>query len=161
MHGYNDINIDDEVTVRSEVARLTRLYDRAVRTNTVNNPDMYMAGANDGANLGLKPRTTQPMAPVVLPDPAAPNPTVPGPIVAEPPLAPIEDPDESPATAPPKPQPKEEPPKEPATKDNKKPSIIESSKGKAPEGAKDAASEPSADTEPLEPASEGNGAKSP
>jgi hypothetical protein len=28
------------VTVRSEVARLTRLYDRAVRSNTANNPDM-------------------------------------------------------------------------------------------------------------------------
>jgi SMODS and SLOG-associating 2TM effector domain len=33
MHGYQDIDIDKEVTVRSEVARLTRLYERAVRSN--------------------------------------------------------------------------------------------------------------------------------
>src|ERR1700712_5724508 len=42
VHGYDQINTDGEVTVRSEVARLTRLYDKAVRTNTMNNPDMYM-----------------------------------------------------------------------------------------------------------------------
>jgi hypothetical protein len=41
--GYDEINTDGEVTVRSEVARLTRLYDRAVKTNTMNNPDIYMA----------------------------------------------------------------------------------------------------------------------
>ena len=33
--GYDQINTDGEVTVRSEVARLTRLYDRAVKTNTM------------------------------------------------------------------------------------------------------------------------------
>jgi hypothetical protein len=42
MHGYSDID-NKEVTVRSEVARLSRLYDRAVKNNTFNNPDMYMA----------------------------------------------------------------------------------------------------------------------
>jgi len=53
VHGYDDIDTD-EVTVRSEVARLTRLYDRAIRLNEVNNPDMYMAGAGtfDGNSGG-------------------------------------------------------------------------------------------------------------
>lgn len=51
-HGYADIDTD-EVTVRSEVARLTRLYDRAIRLNGMNNPDMYMAGsALDGSSGG-------------------------------------------------------------------------------------------------------------
>ncbi|CAG9945091.1 unnamed protein product [Clonostachys rosea f. rosea IK726] len=44
-HGYDAIDTDEQVTVRSEVARLTRLYDRAVKTNTMNDPDMYSAGA--------------------------------------------------------------------------------------------------------------------
>jgi hypothetical protein len=35
-HGYDEIAIDDSVSVRSEVARLTRLYDKAVRGNTMN-----------------------------------------------------------------------------------------------------------------------------
>jgi len=36
VHGYDEIAIDDDVSVRSEVARLTRLYDKAVRSNTMN-----------------------------------------------------------------------------------------------------------------------------
>jgi hypothetical protein len=48
MHGYDEIDLNGAVTVRSEVARLTRLYERAVRTNTVNNPDMYQG---DGGSL--------------------------------------------------------------------------------------------------------------
>ena len=36
VHGYDEIAIDDSVSVRSEVARLSRLYDKAVRTNTNN-----------------------------------------------------------------------------------------------------------------------------
>ena len=44
-HGYDAIDTDDQVTVRSEVARLTRLYDKAVKTNTLNDPDMYSTGA--------------------------------------------------------------------------------------------------------------------
>lgn len=53
IHGYDEIDTD-EVTVRSEVARLTRLYERAVRLNGMNNPDMYMAGAGgfDGNTSG-------------------------------------------------------------------------------------------------------------
>lgn len=45
VYGYDElVGPDSDVTVRSEVARLTRLYDRAVRNNTMNNPDMYAAG---------------------------------------------------------------------------------------------------------------------
>lgn len=53
VHGYDEIDTD-EVTVRSEVARLTRLYERAIRLNGMNNPDMYMAGAggSDGNTGG-------------------------------------------------------------------------------------------------------------
>ncbi len=36
VHGYDEIAIDDTVSVRSEVARLTRLLDKAVRSNTMN-----------------------------------------------------------------------------------------------------------------------------
>lgn len=36
MHGYDEVAIDDSVSVRSEVARLTRLLDKAVRSNTMN-----------------------------------------------------------------------------------------------------------------------------
>lgn len=56
VHGYKDIDTD-EVTVRSEVARLTRLYERAVRLNGLNNPDMYMAGSGgyeQGGSSGLR-----------------------------------------------------------------------------------------------------------
>jgi hypothetical protein len=35
-HGYDEIAIDDSVSVRSEVARLTRLYDKVVKNNTMN-----------------------------------------------------------------------------------------------------------------------------
>ncbi|OQN96247.1 hypothetical protein B0A48_17809 [Cryoendolithus antarcticus] len=56
VHGYDAIDTDDAVTVRSEVARLTRLYDRAVKTNTMNDPDMYAAGqfGGDGKQTGLR-----------------------------------------------------------------------------------------------------------
>lgn len=36
VHGYDEIAIDDSVSVRSEVARLTRLLDKAMRSNTMN-----------------------------------------------------------------------------------------------------------------------------
>lgn len=67
MHGYSEINTDDEVTVRSEVARLTRLYDRAIRTNGMNNPDMYMAGQGfENTSFALK-KGTLPSGPVMPP----------------------------------------------------------------------------------------------
>jgi len=116
MHGYEDIDIfdkdvDKKVTVRSEVARLTRLYDRAVRNNTLNNPDMYMAASGlDQTSLALRARPAGAGQPGIPPV-ARGN-------VAAPAAAPVAvaavDPDDSPATAPPKPS----PPKEDVKKDN-------------------------------------------
>lgn len=85
-HGYDAIDIDDQVTVRGEVARLTRLYDKAVKTNTLNDPDMYSTGQpGDLHSAALRDRTGQP-APAPPPPaaqaPAAdpiPPPPVPGP----------------------------------------------------------------------------------
>ncbi|KIW28644.1 uncharacterized protein PV07_08287 [Cladophialophora immunda] len=128
VNGYDDIDTGDgksgergagAVTVRSEVARLTRLYDRAVRNNTVNNPDMYMTGAVDGSYAGATLRSRAavggggqtaalPMpvpAPItapsvgISPGPAAVSAPAPAPV-----QQPVPDPDESPATAPPKPK---------------------------------------------------------
>ena len=107
IHGYDEIDIDDKVTVRSEVARLMRLYERAMRNNVLNNPDNYMLGGTDMAGTALRARGTGAAAsapvtlPVIAPVPAttaAPAPSAPAPVAA----APAEDPDESPATAPPK-----------------------------------------------------------
>lgn len=54
-HGYGAIDTDDQVTVRGEVARLTRLYDKAVKNNTMNDPDMYSAGGGaDSFSAGLR-----------------------------------------------------------------------------------------------------------
>lgn len=94
VHGYDEIDTD-EVTVRSEVARLTRLYERAIRLNGMNNPDMYMAGAGafDGNSSGggrsnRGGATAVPPAPqnTALPAvtlPAAPQPSAenPGPVI--------------------------------------------------------------------------------
>lgn len=111
MHGYEDINTDEDVTVRSEVARLTRLYNRAIRTNTINNPDMYMAGGNSEGSSLVPRKVPAPLVPIsTVPDVAAPTGTteaVPAPAPAPAPV--VKDPDESPASAPPKPAPKEEP----------------------------------------------------
>jgi hypothetical protein len=88
MHGYDEIDIDDEVSVRSEVARLTRLYDRAMRNNTENNPDMYLQhSGNQDPLTGLKSRP----APIVTPPAPSGQPAL-GP------AAPVVDADESPAT---------------------------------------------------------------
>jgi hypothetical protein len=109
IHGYDAIDTDEEVTVRSEVARLTRLYDRAVKTNTMNNPDFYGAGVTmDSANSGLRSRTGQT---TLLPTTQPQVPTAAGP--SEPPAGPDSahpavDPDESPATRPPAHVPKDE-----------------------------------------------------
>ncbi|KIW11155.1 hypothetical protein PV08_10455 [Exophiala spinifera] len=126
VHGYDEIDTDDgQVSVRSEVARLTRLYDRAVRNNTINNPDMYMAngGGYDGHGAQLRSRPGVALPPqlqgggggAVVPIAAAPQPVVVAAPVVQPNLpqptttAPaqnetVRDPDESPATAPPKPK---------------------------------------------------------
>jgi hypothetical protein len=110
--GYDEIDTDGEVTVRSEVARLTRLYDRAVKTNTMNNPDIYMAGGGfDGTQAGLRARPL-PSQPTILPQPAPVAPVVDTPAAVSAPVAPAApapDPDESPATkAKPTPPPKED-----------------------------------------------------
>lgn len=92
-HGYDAID-QDEVTVRSEVARLTRHYDKAVRDNTKNDPDNYANGIPDGsysAALRSRPGQGQPGASA----PAEP------PAVAVPAVATA--PDDSPATQPNKP----------------------------------------------------------
>ncbi|KAK6387716.1 hypothetical protein LTS17_000985 [Exophiala oligosperma] len=130
VHGYDEIDTDDgQVSVRSEVARLTRLYDRAVKNNTMNNPDMYMGnggGYYDGNGAQLRSRPAVPTVLPALPIAAGPQqPVVAAPAVQQPNLPPpppqqqqpapappvqnVPDPDESPATAPPKP--KEEPKK--------------------------------------------------
>jgi len=99
--GYDEINTDGEVTVRSEVARLTRLYDRAVKTDTMNNPDIYMAGGSlDGTQAGLRARPL-PSQPTIPPQPAPIAPvadTLAAVTVPVAPAAQVPDPDESPAT---------------------------------------------------------------
>jgi len=123
MHGYNDIDIDKEVTVRSEVARLTRLYDKAVKNNTLNNPDMYMTGNGfDSTTLALRahPGPGQPALPAV-PQSNAVTESAGLPAVAVPPVTGAPNPDDSPAEAAPKPPPKGD------TKDGKKP-VAEPSK---------------------------------
>lgn len=98
VHGYDAIDTDEIVTVRSEVARLTRLYDRAVKANTANDPDLYAAEAQgDFHHTALRSRPGQPMLPAA---PQVTDPPVQAPVV-QPPVA-IE-PDESPATKAPSP----------------------------------------------------------
>lgn len=55
VHGYDAIDIDSKVTVRGEVARLTRLWDAAIRRNVANDPDMYAAsGSQHSDTEGLR-----------------------------------------------------------------------------------------------------------
>lgn len=115
VHGYDAIDTDEQVTVRSEVARLTRLYDKAVKANTTNDPDLYAAGGpGDFHHAALRSRSGGPPLPVVAPQPV--DPPVQAPVI-QPPVA-IE-PDESPATKAPTPPPAAPKPTdapEPATK---------------------------------------------
>jgi hypothetical protein len=124
VHGYDEIAIDDSISVRSEVARLTRLYDKVVKNNTMNNrrfmltflrnilltvgtADMYMNAVPDAGNAALRARPGQLPAPVVVdtPSPApatnAKDSSAPTGIVV-PPVATPDDPDVAPASAPPK-----------------------------------------------------------
>lgn len=101
MHGYDAIDTDEQVTVRSEVARLTRLYDRAVKANTTNDPDLYAAGGpGEYHNAALRARPGQPALAPVAAQPASHPAEAP---VAQLPVA-IEA-DESPATKAPTPTP--------------------------------------------------------
>jgi hypothetical protein len=105
MHGYDEIDVNDSVTVRGEVARLSRLYERAVRTNTANNPDLYQS--DGGLTAGVKLRQNMPPAPAAAP---APGPAASAtPATLPPPPA---DPDASPATSLPVPALKKEEVKE-------------------------------------------------
>lgn len=97
VHGYDEIDIDDNVSVRSEVARLTRLYDAAVKKYMQNNPDMYTAGGgllDPITGLRARPGAVGPAPAATTPDAAnassAPDPS--------PASAPADDADESPAT---------------------------------------------------------------
>lgn len=107
LSGYDEIDVENDVSVRSEVARLTRLYDRAIRNSTQNNPDMYMAGGvNMDQTTGLRnrpgPQMTLPALPAAPVTDAAPSAGTAPPPPAETPVA--ADPDQSPATAAPKPE---------------------------------------------------------
>jgi hypothetical protein len=135
MNGYDEIDVNDSVTVRGEVARLSRLYERAVRTNTANSPDLYQS--DGGLSAGVKLRQNVPTAPVVAPGPSS-SPVASS--VPAPAAAPPADPDASPATS--VPVPKKEEVKEVSKeepKDGKSSAGAESSNGaaKAPEPAKD------------------------
>jgi hypothetical protein len=122
VHGYDEIAIDDSISVRSEVARLTRLYDKVVKNNTMNNrklnfslskntqltlepADMYMNAITDAGNAALRARPGQPAAVIDTSSPApATNASDPSAAigVVVPPVATPDDPDAAPASAPPK-----------------------------------------------------------
>ena len=117
IHGYDDIDVGDKVTVRSEVARLMRLYERAIRSNMMNNPDNYFLGAGtDGAGTTLRARPPEgaTAVPVALPQAVQAIPAASQPAPAPAPVAP--DPDESPASAPPKAPAAAPPPKDDAAR---------------------------------------------
>ena len=101
VHGYDAIDTEDQVTVRSEVARLTRLYDRAVKTSTLNDPDNYsMGGPSDPHSAALRDKSALPIAAVAPSSAPVPEITSGASAPAAPAAAP-EDPDASPATKPP------------------------------------------------------------
>ncbi|KAK5691569.1 hypothetical protein LTR97_011563 [Elasticomyces elasticus] len=119
VHGYDEIDTNDSVTVRSEVARLTRLYDRALKNSTINDPDNFAAGmSGDPYSAALRTRPGQPGQPALPPAVQAPATVVPAapadvvPITA----VVVPDPDESPATKAPEPPKVEEPKPQDAAK---------------------------------------------
>lgn len=113
VHGYEAIDTDDQVTVRGEVARLTRLYDKAVKTNTMNDPDMYSAGTSESYIAGLRKSGgggggggAPPGFPAINTAVTAPGvPALPAPPAA---AAGAADPDEGPASKAPESKPKED-----------------------------------------------------
>ncbi|KAF9738629.1 hypothetical protein PMIN06_001956 [Paraphaeosphaeria minitans] len=116
-HGYDEIAIDGEVSVRSEVARLTRLYDKVVRNNTMNDPDMYTNATTDAANATLRARPALEAPVANAPAAGAVDGTAPIGVVV-PPTATPDDPDAAPASRPPKS--KTPPPPPPPAKDQVK-----------------------------------------
>ena len=97
VHGYEDIDTDDKVSVRSEVARLTRLYESALKKYKENNPDLYGAGTGVLDPIsGLRTKG----APAPQPAPASQAPAGDKSGESAPPAPPtVDDPDESPATS--------------------------------------------------------------
>ena len=100
IHGYDEIDVDDKVSVRSEVARLTRLYESQVKKHAQNNPDLYNTGGTVLDPItGLRARPAAgAQLPQGVPIPAGVEGSVPASAPAAVPT-PTEDPDESPATA--------------------------------------------------------------
>ncbi|KAL9608995.1 MAG: hypothetical protein Q9167_006204 [Letrouitia subvulpina] len=98
--GYDEIDVDDKVSIRSEVARLTRLYESAVKKYMQNNPDLYntAGGALDPiTGLRARPGGSAQLPPSATPpDPGATSAGAPPPAAASPPA---DDADDSPATA--------------------------------------------------------------
>ncbi|KAL8785535.1 MAG: hypothetical protein Q9195_008607 [Heterodermia aff. obscurata] len=68
VHGYDEIDVDDKVSVRSEVARLTKMYEDACKKYAESNPDMHGKGPGKAERQGFRPR------PVVANAGAAPAP---------------------------------------------------------------------------------------
>ena len=96
--GYDEIDIDDKVSVRSEVARLTRLYESAIKKYKQNSPDLYSMGGgvlDPITGLRARPGPGTQLPPAVSAS-GAPAPAAPGPATSSEPVA---DADESPATA--------------------------------------------------------------
>jgi hypothetical protein len=160
IHGYDDIDIDDKVTVRSEVARLMRLYQRAVQSFVMSNPDNYLMGQSDNNGTALRSRAGigggfPPAAPVTLPAvvPTVPSAATPGPSAPPPPPpaapTPTQDPDESPATAPPAPP--TPPPPEPTKPNSNSPAAPDSNPTSANGTSKDTAAPESSETTQVEP----------
>lgn len=138
VHGYEAIDTDDQVTVRGEVARLTRLYDKAVKTNTMNDPDMYSAGTSESYMAGLRKSGggggggALPGFPAINTAVAPPD----VPALPAPPAAAAADPDEGPASKAPESKPKED-----AAPAEAPPKVEEPAKDK-PEAAPEAKPEP-------------------
>ena len=57
VHGYDQIDIEDEVSVRSEVARLTKMYETALKKYGESSPDMHGKSPEKAAKGGLKSRS--------------------------------------------------------------------------------------------------------
>ncbi|KAH7401864.1 hypothetical protein DE146DRAFT_443602 [Phaeosphaeria sp. MPI-PUGE-AT-0046c] len=163
VHGYDEIAIDDSISVRSEVARLTRLYDKVVKNNTMNDPDMYVnAVTADGANAALRARPGQLPGPVAtdttsdapatnIADPSAPT------GIVIPPVATPDDPDAAPASAPPKS--KTPPPEESLSKGKVAETKDDSSTPSTPSTPKDSSTEtPTTNGEDTKKDARSNGA---
>lgn len=102
VHGYSEIDTDDKISVRSEVARLTRLYESALKKYINNNPDMYNAGSGALDPIGglrAKPGPAQQVPGKADAGQGAANGQAGGGAVTTAQAPAVDDADESPATA--------------------------------------------------------------